>query len=174
MTTASVAPESASSTSAGSPSASTPKPVVTIRPARAADFDAWLVLWKGYLAFYEEELPRTTTDLSWSRLLDDSVNMTGLVAEVDGRIVGFTNYLFTDSTWHVNPDCYLEDLFTSADARGLGVGRALIAAVTEIARAAGSDGVYWQTQNSNTTARKLYDKVASDNGHMLYEIDLHA
>ncbi len=154
-----------------SDSAKTP---VTVRKAQPADFDAWLVLWEGYLAFYEEDLPRSTTELSWSRLLDDSVNMTGLVAEVDGRIVGFTNYLFTDSTWHVNPDCYLEDLFTSPDVRGLGVGRALIAAVTEIARAAGSDTVYWQTQNSNTTARKLYDKVADDNGHMLYEIDLHA
>ncbi len=149
------------------------KPTVTVRKARASDFDAWLTLWEGYLAFYEEELPRSTTELSWSRLLDDSVNMTGLVAEVDGRIVGFTNYLFTDSTWHVNPDCYLEDLFVSDDVRGLGVGRALIAAVTEIARAAGSDSVYWQTQNSNTTARTLYEKVATDNGHMLYEIDLH-
>ena len=150
------------------------KPAVTIRKAQPSDFDAWLVLWEAYLVFYEAELPRSTTDLSWSRLLDDSVNMTGLVAEVDGRVVGFTNYLFTDSTWHVNADCYLEDLFTSPDVRGLGVGRSLIAAVTDIARAAGSDTVYWQTQNSNTTARTLYDKVAIDHGHMLYEIDLHA
>lgn len=169
MTSASDSQESATAASVNPPRAA-----VSIRPARAADFDQWLVLWEGYLEFYGEDLPRSTTDLSWSRLLDDRVNMTGLVAEVDGRIVGFTNYLFTDSTWHVNPDCYLEDLFTSADARGHGVGRALIAAVTEIARAAGSDTVYWQTQNSNTTARTLYNKVASDNGHMLYEIDLHA
>ena len=150
------------------------KPTVTVRKALPGDFEQWLVLWEAYLVFYEEELPRSTTDLSWSRLLDDSVNMTGLVAEVDGRVVGFTNYLFTDSTWHVNPDCYLEDLFTSPDVRGLGVGRALIAAVVEIARAAGSDTVYWQTQNANTTARTLYDKVATDHGHMLYEIDLNA
>jgi GNAT superfamily N-acetyltransferase len=154
-------------------SAST-RPSVTIRKIQPADFEAWLVLWEAYLVFYEEELPRSTTDLSWSRLLDETSNMTGLVAEVDGRIVGFTNYLFTDSTWHVNPDCYLEDLFTSADVRGLGVGRTLITAVTDIARAAGSDTVYWQTQNSNTQARTLYNKVASDNGHMLYEIDLTA
>jgi len=154
-------------------SAST-RPSVTIRKIQPADFEAWLVLWEAYLVFYEEELPRSTTDLSWSRLLDETSNMTGLVAEVDGRIVGFTNYLFTDSTWHVNPDCYLEDLFTSADVRGLGVGRTLIAAVTDIARAAGSDTVYWQTQNSNTQARTLYNKVASDNGHMLYEVDLTA
>lgn len=150
------------------------KPTVTVRKIQPNDFEAWLVLWEAYLVFYEEELPRSTTDLSWSRLLDETSNMTGLVAEVDGRIVGFTNYLFTDSTWHVNPDCYLEDLFTSPDIRGLGVGRTLIAAVTDIARAAGSDTLYWQTQNSNTTARTLYDKVADDNGHMLYEIDLTA
>jgi GNAT superfamily N-acetyltransferase len=145
---------------------------VTIRKVQPADFDAWLVLWEAYLAFYEEDLPRSTTDLSWSRLLDDSANMSGLVALVDDRIVGFTNYLFTDSTWHVTPSCYLEDLFVLGDVRGLGVGRALITAVTDIARAAGSEAVYWQTQNTNTTARTLYDKVAEDRGHMLYEIDL--
>ena len=146
---------------------------VTVRPAQPADFDAWLVLWEAYLVFYEEDLPRSTTDLSWSRLLDDSVNMTGLVAEVDGNIVGLTNYLFTDSTWHVNADCYLEDLFVSPTVRGLGVGRALIAAVTEIARAAGSDDVYWQTQRTNTPARTLYDKVATETGNVRYEILLH-
>lgn len=154
--------------------ANTAKPTVIVRKARASDFDAWLVLWQNYLNFYEEDLPRSTTDRSWSRLLDDSTNMTGLVAEVDGRIVGFTNYLFTDSTWHVNPSCYLEDLYVLDDVRGLGVGRMLIAAVTDIARLAGSDAVYWQTQNTNAQARTLYDKVASDTGHMLYEIDLHA
>ncbi|MBK5238561.1 MAG: GNAT family N-acetyltransferase [Actinomycetales bacterium] len=152
---------------------STPeKPAVIVRKARASDFDAWLVLWQNYLVFYEEDLPRSTTDLSWSRLLDEAVNMTGLVAEVDDRLVGFTNYLFTDSTWHVNPSCYLEDLYVLDDVRGLGVGRTLIAAVTDIARLAGSDTVYWQTQNTNVQARTLYDKVASDNGHMLYEISL--
>jgi GNAT superfamily N-acetyltransferase len=150
------------------------KPTVTVRKAQPADFDAWLPLWQAYLEFYEEDLPRSTTDLSWSRLIDDSVNMTGLVAEVDGRIVGFTNYLFTDSTWHVNPSCYLEDLFVAPEVRGLSVGRTLIAAVTDIALAAGSDAVYWQTQNTNTTARTLYNKVAEDRGHMLYEIDLHS
>lgn len=165
MTPASVTPASA---------ANTAKPTVIVRKARASDFDAWLVLWQNYLVFYEEDLPRSTTDRSWSRLLDDNVNMTGLVAVVDGRIVGFTNYLFTDSTWHVNPDCYLEDLFVANEVRGLGVGRTLIAAVTDIARQAGSDTVYWRTQNSNTQARTLYDKVAKDNGHMLYEIDLTA
>ena len=149
------------------------KPTVTVRKAQPADFDAWLVLWEAYLVFYKEELPRPTTDLSWSRLLDDNVNMTGLVAEVDGRIVGFTNYLFTDSTWHVNADCYLEDLFVSDDVRGLGVGRNLIAAVTAIARSAGSDSVYWQTQATNSTARTLYDKVARETGNVRYEILLY-
>ena len=154
-------------------SSASARPSVTIRKALPADFDQWLVLWEAYLVFYEEDLPRSTTDLSWSRLLDDSVNMTGLVAEVDGTIVGLTNYLFTDSTWHVTPDCYLEDLFVSPAVRGLGVGRALIAAVTDIARAAGSDDVYWQTQRTNTTARTLYDKVATETGNVRYEILLN-
>jgi GNAT superfamily N-acetyltransferase len=53
----------------------------------------------------------------------------------------------------------LQDLFTAPDARGLGVGRALIEHVYDEAARAGSRRVYWQTHESNP-ARKLYDRVA--------------
>jgi GNAT superfamily N-acetyltransferase len=56
--------------------------------------------------------------------------------------------------------CYLEDLFTAEAARGKGVGRALIEAVYERARTAGSTRVYWMTHETNTTAQALYDKLA--------------
>lgn len=63
-------------------------------------------------------------------------------------------------TWAAGPRCYLEDLFTSQDARGRGVGRALIEAVYTSADALGADEVYWLTQEFNATARRLYDQVA--------------
>ncbi|MDB5463129.1 MAG: family acetyltransferase, partial [Phenylobacterium sp.] len=60
------------------------------------------------------------------------------------------------------------DLFTSAEFRGGGVGRALIEAVYDQARAAGSPRVYWQTHETNATAMRLYDQLAEKSGFLVY------
>jgi GNAT superfamily N-acetyltransferase len=68
----------------------------------------------------------------------------------------------------IAPVCYLQDLFTLPEARGLGVGRALIEAVYEKAREAGSPRVYWTTHETNAQARVLYDKIAERSGFIQY------
>ena len=65
-------------------------------------------------------------------------------------------------------DCYLQDLYVNKDLRGAGVGRQLIKAVYDAAQTAGSTRVYWQTQDSNTAGRMLYDKVAKHLGFIVY------
>jgi GNAT superfamily N-acetyltransferase len=82
--------------------------------------------------------------------------------------VGLAHYLFHRSTTMLGPICYLQDLFTDAASRGKGVGRALIEAVYERARRAGSLRVYWQTHETNLVARKLYDEVAERSGFIVY------
>ena len=57
-------------------------------------------------------------------------------------------------------------------ARGRGVGRALIDAVYSAARAAKASRVYWQTYETNTTARLLYDKMAKHHGSIVYSQEL--
>jgi GNAT superfamily N-acetyltransferase len=134
----------------------------TVRPLASDDREQWLGLWQGYLAFYESDVPASVTDLTWNRLLDPEAPIHGLcAAATDGRILGIVHYLFHPVTWAAGPRCYLEDLFTSADARGRGVGRALIEAVYAAADARGADQVYWLTQEFNATARRLYDQVAT-------------
>ena len=58
------------------------------------------------------------------------------------------------------------------EARGQGVGRALIAAVAEEARARGAAKYYWLTRDSNADARALYDKVARFKGFLRYDFPL--
>src|SRR5262245_3866361 len=62
----------------------------------------------------------------------------------------------------------MQDLFVAEGMRNLGLGRALIAAVEERARAAGASRVYWLTQESNVAARALYDKLAERSGFIQY------
>ncbi|MEN9324260.1 MAG: hypothetical protein RL414_14 [Actinomycetota bacterium] len=145
---------------------------VQVRPMRQSDKTAWLPLWHGYLTFYKTELPPEQDELTWSRLMDADYESHGLVVEKDGLIEGFTHYSFQTSTWSPINYCYLEDLFVNPDARGGGLGRALIDAVKEIALAAGSSRLYWNTDKTNETARKLYDSYVQESGKVQYRISL--
>lgn len=140
----------------------------TIRSAVPADFDQWLPLWEGYNTFYERKVPLEVTRMTWTRFFDAYEPMHAIVAERDGKLLGLVHYLFHRNTAMLGPTCYLQDLFTVATTRGQGIGRALIEAVYERAQAAGSSRVYWMTQESNVTARKLYDQVAENSGFIQY------
>jgi GNAT superfamily N-acetyltransferase len=143
-----------------------------IRPVVAADYAQWLSLWDGYNAFYGRAGPTALaaeiTRTSWLRFLDGGEPVQALVAEVAGQLVGLAHYLFHRSTIRIEPVCYLQDLYTAESARGRGVGRALIGAVADRARAAGTTRLYWQTHESNHTAMRLYDSLAERSGFMVY------
>jgi GNAT superfamily N-acetyltransferase len=132
-------------------------------------------LWHGYLDFYEADLSVEQTALTWSRLTDPDYPIWGGIATDDaGNEIGFVHWLTHAATWSDRPYCYLEDLFVAPDARGSGAGRALIAHVTDWARENGCTKVYWLTQETNTTARALYERVAKNTGFVHYEIGLEA
>jgi GNAT superfamily N-acetyltransferase len=145
---------------------------IIVRSVIQEDFSAWKVLWDGYNAFYdragETALPIEVTQMTWSRFFDAYEPVHALVAVGNGQLLGLAHFLFHRSTTQIRPSCYLQDLFTSETARGKGVGRALITAVYEHAKAAGSPRVYWQTHETNTNAMQLYDKVAERSGFIVY------
>jgi GNAT superfamily N-acetyltransferase len=131
-----------------------------IRPVGADERAAWEPLWNGYLAFYKATLGPGATDVAWQRFQDPDEPMFLLGGYVDGKLIGIVQYLFHRSSWTPGNYCYLQDLFVAEEARGLGLGRALIEAVYEKAREAGASRVHWLTQTTNTQARILYDQVA--------------
>ena len=143
-----------------------------IREIAKTDYVQWLPLWDGYNHFYGRSgptaLPDDITATTWARFFDEMEPVHALVAERDGRLIGLTHYLFHRSTTAIAPICYLQDLFTSADARGKGVGRALIEGVYARARAAGARRVYWKTHETNQTAQSLYNQVAEKSGFIVY------
>ena len=143
-----------------------------IRPIVDADFEQWLPLWTGYNTFYKRTLSEEITRRTWARFLDPNEPMHALVAEQDGALLGLVHYLFHRATAMVEDTCYLADLFTNQQARGLGVGRALIEAVYDAARQAGCSRVYWQTHETNAVAQVLYNGVAERSGFIVYRKQL--
>jgi len=139
-----------------------------IRPVNLDERADWERLWTGYLAFYKTSVARETYDVTWARLHDPKEPMSLLGAYVDGKLAGIVHYLFHRSCWTIGDYCYLQDLFVADGARKLGLGRALIEAVEQEARAAGASRVYWLTHESNTVARALYDKLAERPGFIQY------
>jgi GNAT superfamily N-acetyltransferase len=146
--------------------------MANVRGLQFDDKSTWLVLWRGYIDFYEADIPDIQNELTWSRLLDSSYNLFGLVAEVEGKVSGIVHYSFQTSTWAPSSYCYLEDLFVDPTTRGKGVGRALIDAVKDIAVATGSTRLYWNTDATNETARRLYDSYGKESGKIQYRISL--
>lgn len=141
---------------------------IAIRPIGLDERADWEPLWKGYQAFYKVVISDETTAVTWARLHDPAEPMGVLGAYVDGRLRGIVHYLFHRSCWSIGNYCYLQDLFVAEDARNHGLGRALIVAVEERARAAGASRVHWLTHETNTDARGLYDKLAERPGFIQY------
>ncbi len=141
---------------------------VVIRALREDERAAWEPLWAGYLTFYKATVPAATTDTTWQRFHDDAEPMYVLGAYVDGVLTGIVHFLYHRSCWTTGDYCYLQDLFVAEGARGHGIGRKLIEAVYEKARAAGASRVHWLTQFTNARAQILYDEVAERSGFMQY------
>lgn len=139
-----------------------------IRPLTAGDEVVWRGLWTEYLEFYNSGVDEEVYQTTFIRLLGDHTpgavsfyEPRGLLAVVDGEPVGLVHYFYHRHCWKLEHVCYLQDLYASPTARGIGVGRALIEAVYQRADEDGCPSVYWMTQEFNETARKLYDRIAT-------------
>ena len=145
---------------------------LVIRPIGPDDAEEWRRLWRAYLAFYETELPDSVYDSTFSRIVSGRAGeFRGVLALLDGKPVGLAHYLFHRTCWSVADTCYLQDLFADPDVRGQGIGRALIEAVYAAADAGGAASVYWLTQEFNTTARRLYDRIGVKTPFIKYKRD---
>jgi GNAT superfamily N-acetyltransferase len=141
---------------------------VAIKAVEDSDFDRWIPLWKAYQRFYGVDLPETVTLATWSRFLSPAEPMHAALAVAGEQAMGLVHSLFHRSTWTMADYCYLQDLYVDDDARGGGIGRALIEHVYAEARRRGASRVYWTTHESNHGAMQLYDRLADRPGFIVY------
>jgi GNAT superfamily N-acetyltransferase len=143
-----------------------------LRDATHRDESDFRNLWAQYLAFYDVNLAPEVTDATWTRLMDQGSPVKARLAVLDGHTLGFAIHLHHPSTWVASEDCYLEDLFIAPEARGKGLGRALIDDLITLARQKGWSRLYWHTEETNTRARTLYDQYVASDGHIRYRMTL--
>jgi ribosomal protein S18 acetylase RimI-like enzyme len=133
---------------------------VTVRPATPADV-ATLVALVRELAAYERE-PLSSVKITEADVLRDGFGperrFEALIAEADGRAAGFALFFHNYSTWEGRAGLYIEDIYVSEWARGLGVGRRLLAEVAAIAQERGCPRVDLWVLHWNP-ARKFYDRM---------------
>ncbi len=131
---------------------------VTVRPLTETDIPTFLNLVQA-LADYEkmagpdnEARERLTRDA-----LTDPPRFWVLLAEQDGRVIGYGMYFFTYSSFLARPTLYVEDIFVLPEARRNGAGRALMKALAREAARKECGRMEWTVLDWNEPAIALYE-----------------
>ena len=90
----------------------------------------------------------------------------------NGEGIGIVHFFYHPSTSTTGGNCYIQDLFVSVSARRCGDGRALVLGAVEAARKRGAVVVYWQTEEFNASATRLYERIAKRSPFIRYNIEL--
>ncbi len=133
-----------------------------IRKATPADLGDILQLIRD-LAAYEREpdAVKATVESLYGTLFGPTPTAEAIVAEVDGEIVGVALYFTNFSTWSGRDGLYLEDLYVKPEARGTGLGKALLRRIARIAVTRGCARVEWSVLDWNTPARAFYEALGA-------------
>jgi GNAT superfamily N-acetyltransferase len=83
------------------------------------------------------------------------------IAELDGEAVGFAFWFYNLSTFEGRHGLYLEDLFVAPEARGKGVGKALLANLARRCVAEDLRRLEWAVLDWNAAAQAFYDSLGA-------------
>lgn len=136
-----------------SQTAASPVPARAVRALEASDFESWLALW---LANNNGQCDPAVTETTWRRLMDPASPVKGLAALQDGKMAGLVHYILHPVTGHINPACYMQDLYVDTAARQRGLGRALVESLAALGRREKWARMYWLAEESNPQAQALY------------------
>jgi len=143
---------------------------VAVRPIEPRDETVWRELFVAYGVFYETEFTEPQISTVWVWLMDPKHPTKAWVAELDGEVVGFGHMRTHWDTFTGGPAWFLDDLYTSTAARGHGAGTQIINALRTHADANGGGTISWITADDNVTAQSVYDKLATRQTWVTYEM----
>ena len=136
--------------------------VLTIRPATIDDTDLILHFVRELAIYEKAEHEALATPAHVHRtLFCANPKVHGLICEAGGTAVGFAVYFFNYSTWLGKHGLYLEDLYVSPEARGLGAGKALLRHLAQLAVARDCGRFEWSVLDWNTPAIDFYESFGA-------------
>ena len=133
-----------------------------IRPATPDDAEL-IVRFVRELAVYEkaEHEVLATPEHVKRTLFCDNPAVFGLICLHGDRPVGFAVYFFNYSTWQGRHGLYLEDLYVTPEARGLGAGTALLRRLAQIAVEKDCGRFEWSVLDWNLPSIEFYDRLGA-------------
>lgn len=149
--------------------------MIAIRRAGLDDLEAATRLFTGYLRFYRRQTPASEARTFIAQRLEQRDSVF-LLAEDGGEGLGFTQLYPAFASLSLAPSWILNDLYVEPEARGRGVGEALMRAARELALGNGAAELMLQTARDNATAQKLYERLGwqRDDEFMVYTLDPRA
>lgn len=134
---------------------------IHLRQATAEDAEAIARLLHEFNLEYDEPTPGVAKLTGTVRRLLEGSEIAVLLAG-DGRD-GLSLFRFRPALWADGPETYLQELYVVPASRGQGIGRRLLEATIEFARAAGASGIDLNTGETDTAARALYESIGFTN-----------
>jgi GNAT superfamily N-acetyltransferase len=136
--------------------------MVRIRSATPADVPLILRLVRELAEFEREpDAVVATEDMLSDALFGANPAAEAVIAEHESEPVGFALFFQNFSTWTGRPGMYLEDLYVTPAARGLGVGTALLRHLARIAVERGYGRFEWAVLDWNEPAIAFYRSVGA-------------
>jgi GNAT superfamily N-acetyltransferase len=121
----------------------------------AAGVASLMVAFRNHIGrdWPSDDLVRATVD---SLLRDPATEFLLAAPEQRDAPAGVCQLRYRLSVWTASDDCWLEDLYVTDDARGTGLGRALIESAFGRARARGCGRIQLDVAEDNTRAIDVY------------------
>jgi GNAT superfamily N-acetyltransferase len=135
---------------------------LSIRAATIDDLDLVIGFIRA-LADYERLADAVVLDrtLLGCHLFGDKPMAEVLIGEIDGVARGFALFFHNFSTFEGKPGIYLEDLFVEPEARGSGLGKALLARLAQLAIERGCARLEWSVLDWNEPSIAFYKALGA-------------
>ena len=133
-----------------------------IRTARPEDIEIILELCEEHANYERAVYSREDKkEKLATALFSPSPKLYCLLAEVEGKVVGYATYMIQYSTWDATEYIYMDCLYLKKESRGHGLGEKLIDKIKEEAFKHNCDLIQWQTPDFNLRAIKFYKRIGA-------------
>lgn len=129
---------------------------LSVRLAGMSDRAQWLALWQGWQDHMEGHVPDRVTESTWNRIVTPDSGLWSFMAFDGGEALGIAVVSRTPFAWTGDDILFLQDLFVTAEARGRGVGAALLKEVYAHGDAVGASQVFWMVDEHDPELQGFY------------------